>query len=144
MTRAPPRLPRPRADQPTFRQPPLPGMTSPANGSAAIQPMNSFRSSVVHTSAAYLSKMGVSTTVRTVRSIRHCRTRHKRSRLGTHLVPSGAAGFDGLARTVNLSNRVADAPAKGDDVLSDDVTNALVRTNPGVVTDVPIPAAQSR
>jgi len=65
MTLLPPRLPLPDAAQRTLRQPPLPGMTSPAVGLAAIQLMNSIRSASDHSSAAYRWKTGVSATVRT-------------------------------------------------------------------------------
>lgn len=52
ITRAPPRLPRLEADQRTLRQPPLPGITSPAIGLTDIQLMNVLHSVWVQMSAA--------------------------------------------------------------------------------------------
>jgi len=52
MTLAPPRFPCPADDQRTLRQPALPRMTSPASGLAAIQLMNSTRSTSDQTSLA--------------------------------------------------------------------------------------------
>src|SRR5690554_4622767 len=65
MTLAPPRLPRPLADQRTFRQPPLRGMRSPASGFAAIQETNASRSRSDQIAAAYFTNTSVSATVRT-------------------------------------------------------------------------------
>lgn len=65
MTLAPPRFPRPLADQRTFRQPPLRGMRSPASGLAAIQETNSSRSPSDQIAETYFTNTSVSATVRT-------------------------------------------------------------------------------
>src|SRR5574337_670292 len=63
MTLAPPRLPRLDAAQRTLRQPPLPGITSPASGLAASHPQNAKRSSALQIASTSCLNSGVSAMV---------------------------------------------------------------------------------